>query len=349
MLRALVITASIVIPAGPLLGQTGLSMPTGGGSTPRWSAARPKAIPRTGAVPLCYDPTAVVDLAQHEARAEARGYERQLRDLARRSFGRVRGSLRARGLDEIGEFTDPAAFRPMIRVLKDEAADVQQAMLRLFDRSGAEGQAALAFYAIVQGEASRRGFREEAIRMLLAKEPPIAEEVLRDLDAGLRSTTHAVANGAAIVAARLGAIQTIPLLIFAQATADPVPPSGDLAWIVIGSQTTYVANLIPVVGGSAGAFQPVLGVVNEGSLLRVMDAVAVTYRIDVHNALVSMTSAEWGRPTGSMGYNMKEWYDWYNQTLVPFLDERDRIARMIDEVAAETPAEESGAGAPPRP
>ncbi|MFO0873666.1 MAG: hypothetical protein U0575_06800 [Phycisphaerales bacterium] len=280
-------------------------------------------IPSTGAVPPMYDPSSTSDARAMALRADARGYRRQIASIAHRCFGSKRSDrARAEGIAELREFTDPAAFRVMVDVLAREGADVQLALYEHLASQGADGQSALAYAAIRQGDSR---LRDDAISRLVR---PPSDDVLREIDFGLRSDTHAVANAAGFVAGQLNALGAIPLLIFTQATEDRVGQAGDLAWIAIGTQISYVANVVPVVGGSAGAFQPVLGVVNQGTLLRVMDAVAVTYRIDVHNSLVAMTSADWGQSTAGLGYNMKEWWTWFNETYVPFKREQSLAAEL---------------------
>lgn len=324
------ILLALAIGLGPIVVPCVLTSPCAAQTTGGFVLRSPQTtlyrlIPATGSVPLIYDPAKVEDREQLRLRAEAREYAHQMASLAHRSFKNARAKeARSKGLVELTEFTDAAALRPMWDVLGGEEADVILGVLDHFATRGEAGQAALVYAAIHTDD---KAVRHEAVRRMTS---PISDEALCEIDTGLRDSRHAIANAAGFVAGALNAVQAIPLLIFAQATEDRVAQTGDLAWIVIGTQTTYVANLIPVVGGNAGAFQPVLGVVNEGTLLRVMDAVAITYRIDIHNSLVAMTSSEWGKPTDSFGYNMKEWWTWFNQTLVPQKEEEARLARLLE-------------------
>lgn len=315
----------------PTDGRPDARAPVGNGAsvTPPAAPRPPRAtrpiepIPARGAVPPMYDEAATSDVKTLALRAEARGYAKQLKAIAHRCFGSQRSAkVRANGLAELREFTDPAALRVMVEVLRGEGPDVQAVILEQLARLGDDGQPALARYAILQEDVR---FRDEAIARIAR--PPI-DDVLREVDEGLRASQHSVVNAAGFLAGQLNALGAIPLLIFAQAAEDRVNQTGDLAWIAIGTQISYVANVIPVVGGNAGAFQPVLGVVNQGTLLRVMDAVAITYRIDVHNALVAMTSADSGQSTASLGYNMKAWWTWFNETYVPLKREQAKAAEM---------------------
>jgi len=74
----------------------------------------------------------------------------------------------------------------------------------------------------------------------------------------------------------------------------------------------------------------VLGVVTEGVILRAIDAVVVNYRIDIHNALVSMTTDEWGQSTEYLGYDPAKWYAWYNEQFVPHMRKQIEIAKLAE-------------------
>jgi hypothetical protein len=122
-----------------------------------------------------------------------------------------------------------------------------------------------------------------------------------------------------VIVNALDIVRAIPMLIFAQVnvTQNQETP-GDLAWIAIQTQRAYVAGLIPVAGDNAGGFQPIIGVVSEGSILRIVDAVVIEYRTVVNGSLVNLTTRDWGKPTDSFGYNVQSWWDWYNTEYVPF-------------------------------
>ena len=135
------------------------------------------------------------------------------------------------------------------------------------------------------------------------------------------------ATEAAVAAGVLEARRMLPHLIAAQYTAASGRARGDLAWIAMGTQRSYVANLIPVVGDGSGAFRPVPGVINEGFVLRVTDAVAVVYRTEVHRVLVGMTSEATGRDTSVNGWSLVRWRDWYNREYLPIAlaEAQDRL------------------------
>lgn len=306
---------AIVLSALALTALSGPDLVAGG-----LSGARLAPLPKSGEVPsILLDwrgPTAD-ELA---LRARRRGYEKQIRQIRRKHFGSIRRQpVRDEGIALVQEFKDPAAFRPLIEVLGEERDDVRLALLDHFRGLAGEGQTALAWVAVTHEE---EAIREEAMARMTS---PAGPGVLAVLDQALRSPKHAVANHAGALAGALGAIETIPLLIFAQATRDPAPQDeGDLAWIAIGTQQAFVANLIPVVGSNSGAFQPVLGVINEGIVLRVTDAVVIIYRTIIHNALVSLSTRDFGESTEAFGYDTEQWWRWYNDEYLPLkLAQRD--------------------------
>ncbi|MCP3904687.1 MAG: hypothetical protein GY715_13755 [Planctomycetes bacterium] len=288
---------------------------------PRYGLLTP--IPDRGGVPPISSLLGVPSERELEWRARARNYEKQLSGIRRVHFGRSRSErLRAEGFERLREFTDPAAFRPMIEVTGGEADDVRLAVLDHLRDQGDEGQAALAWVAIHD---RNDAIRNEAMNRMAT---PVSVPVLRVLDQALRSNVHRVASNAGWLSGAMNALETIPLLIFSQATRDPAPQDeGDLAWIAIQTERAYVQDLVPVVGDSSGAFMPVVGTVSEGIVLRVTDAVVIVYRTVIHRVLVSMTSRDWGHPTDDMGYDMRAWWEWYNTEYVPFKNrQRERAA-----------------------
>lgn len=283
-------------------------------------------IPARGEVPPLVKRDELPPEGYLRQRAEVREYRRQIRRIRYLHFrpgGRAR--LRAEGIEQIREFTDPAAFRLLITELGKEKDDVRLAVLDHLAAQGEAGQPALAWTAIYDTDPA---IRNEATLRLTT---PAEEGVLAVLDEALRSRTHAVANRAGGMAGTLGVLDTIPLLIFGQVTTDRVENQGDLAWIAVQTQTAYVQRLEAVTGSGSGAYQPVMGVVNEGSVLRIMDAVAYFYRTEVHRVLVSMTTADWGSSTEELGYDLLAWWHWYNEEYVPYKNEQILVEHLAGE------------------
>ncbi len=138
---------------------------------------------------------------------------------------------------------------------------------------------------------------------------------------GLQSTNDDEAIAATELAAALNLFDFIPLMAAAQVAQRPAGTQGgqrgDLGWIMIGQQQTYVADLQPVVSNNAVAFDPQIGVVSDGVLLRVHDAVVTAVRTPIHRRLVDWTTGAWGQPTGTLGYDPDAWRDWYDNEFIP--------------------------------
>lgn len=283
-------------------------------------------IPETGNLPPILGMLDGPTDSELRFRAAARKYAQQIRLLRHKYLGQIKvPSIRAEGIAQISEFTDPASFRPLLTELADEKDDVRLAVLNHLDAQGAPGQAALAWGAIYDKDPA---IRNEALKRLAR---PVSPPVLGILDSALRSREDAVANNAAAVVGTLNVLEAIPLLIFAQAVASPAENTGDLAWIAIETQRSYVASLQPVAGDASGAFQPVIGIVSEGSVLRVVDAVVVAYRTEVHASLVSLTTGDWGQSTEHLAYDLDRWWNWYNENYVPFRNTRAREAQLAND------------------
>ncbi len=297
--------------------------PAPGTTTGTTTGTGPETGPETGQGP------AQVSVPRNASEREAI----RLRQLRREHFGSVRvPELRAKGLAALAEFGDANSIELLYTMLRKEKPDVRDAMLDRIDSFGAKGQAALTWIAIEDPDAAMRAAATERI------DRPATPATLGVLDLALRQNAHATVNRAGGLAGTLNALPAIPLLIFAQVASDEVENQGDLAWIAMGTQRSYVSNVQPVLGAGSGAFTPIVSTILEGFVLRVTDAVAVTYRADAHNSLVAMTTADWGKPTGHLGYDPKAWWAWYNDEYVPF--KRAQAA----EAAAREKAEQAAKG-----
>jgi len=256
----------------------------------------------------------------------SRAAEEEIKIIRRRWLGTRRDpAMRAEGLRLLREMTAPTSLLPMHAVLREEKEDVREFVLAHFASLGSPGQAALACIAIRDADPT---LRREAMRRLVIPADPGA---LAMLDEALRDTTHAVVNHAGVVASHLQALGAIPHLILAQATADTISPGGGAAWIAIGTQISYIANLIPIVGNNVATFQPVPGTVMEGVVLQIDGCVAYSYRVEVHRTLVAMTTADYGQSTEALGYDPRAWRLWFNDVYVPFNRDRTAALRAIDD------------------
>jgi len=256
-------------------------------------------------------------------RAKVREYRRQIRRIRHEYLGDKRvPELRRKGIEQLREFTDPAAFLPLIEELKDEQDDVRLAVLDHFESRGEWGQAALAWTNLHIHDPE---LHYETLRRI---EGPASEPTLSVIDAALRSEDDFVANLAGRLVGHLEIYDAIPLMIHAQSETRPVRTPGDQGWILVGRRQVFVQALIPVIGDGSGGFIPVPGVLTEGVILRVVDAVAIIYRTEIHTTLVAMTSEDWGHSTAHLGYDVEKWRDWYNQEYLPYKREQAIIERL---------------------
>ena len=307
-----------------------IAVPFAGAQTNQLS--QPARIPTHGAVPGMVRPALLEALEDMTRAAEFGPYRRQLRSLARRHFGfRRDADIRQRGFDALRDFTDTGALFALPFAFDNERNDVRKVMFDHLSESGRIGQAALAWAAIHHKDVA---MRTEAMSRITLPHDPL---VLAVIETGLRDSRHAVVNASGSLAGAIGAAQAIPLLIFSQYSEDRVEKKGDLAWIAIGTQQSYVQNLIPVTGNGAGSFRPVIGTITEGFVMRVSDAVAIVYRSEVHIALERLSTTATGQSTASLGWDLNRWRAWYNDTYLPMLavrvetTERGRKADAIVE------------------
>jgi len=101
-----------------------------------------------------------------------------------------------------------------------------------------------------------------------------------------------------------------------------VDDGSGIAWILIGRQVAYVADLTPVVASNAVAFDPQLDVVIEGVVIRVIDAVVYAYRIEIHNQLLGLAGDAAGKPLDALGWDQAKWQSWWKDDMQPRLAAR---------------------------
>ncbi len=314
-------------------------------------AAPPAASPPTVSTERTWLERLRLDPASPPAKAHAdqakvrRQAEQALRKLRHQHFGRIKAqAVRQEGLLKLREYAQPAVFPLLITVFEKEDADVRLAILDLFAAAGSdEGDCALAWVATLDPRAE---FRQAAVERLAAgrtKERPTSDRVKFVIFEGLRSGKPEAMTASAQLAANLNLIDVMPWLISAQVTGQPVQQTASvggnagrddaLAWIMVGQQTAFVSDLVPVVGPNAVAFDPQLSVVNTGVILRIIDAAVVTYHVDLHNELVKWSTREFGAATDGLGYDINAWRRWYAQEFLP-------------KMAAKAKAEKEAAGGP---
>lgn len=228
------------------------------------------------------------------------------------------------GIMKLREYTDPALYPMMLTIFGGEDRDVRNALLDHFaDQKTDEADAALAWTA-VHGE--NKDFRSEATKRLSARVTEtgsVSRRVQSVIALGLKEPANEPVAAAAHLAQVLHLYDAIPMMINAQVTGGGGGTQDGtdtaLAWILVGTQQAFVADLVPVVGDNAVAFDPRLGVVTEGTVMRVIDAVVVTYRVEVNTSLVALSTEGWGgQSTASLGWDNAKWREWYTKEFVPY-------------------------------
>lgn len=227
-------------------------------------------------------------------------------------------ALRDEGLRMLRTFTTPEGQWALYHASRGTDGSIKLQVLEHLASLGSSGQAGLAWIAIHDRDAAIRNEAAERI------EQPPSNEALAVIDGALRSPNHMVVNQAGLLAGQINAIKAIPLLIAAQFAQDPVQDQADLAWIAIGTQRSYVANLVPITGNSSAGFQPVIGQIYEGVVMAIDDAAAVatTYRPGVHQSLMALATLDSGQSTAHLGWDLNAWVVWYNDTYLPILASR---------------------------
>ena len=292
----------------------------------------PQPIPASGPLPPMVDPALSRAIAVTARASAGDACRDELELLRRRNFGARRDAeLRAAGLRALRELDDSCQLFAMPRVFATERNDVRRAVIEHLALRGENGQAALAWTAIHH---DREDWRAAATAALAR---PATPATLAVMQSAFAASEHGTVERAGTLAGALDARVAIPHLIATQYSADTVRREGDLAWIAIGTQRSYVSNLIPVTGDGSGAFQPVPGIINEGFVFRVTDAVAVVYRTEVHGVLVDMSRRATGSDTSQQGWSLARWRDWYNRVYLPLA--RAEYRERLDELDAADYAE----------
>ncbi|MGP1272623.1 MAG: hypothetical protein ACTS22_04765 [Phycisphaerales bacterium] len=254
--------------------------------------------------------------------------EREARRIFSTFFKRTRNTqMHEQGWAELDPIlADTRTAEILLGLFADEPVALRRSLLdRYADLASEDGDTVLAWVAVFdEDEELRAHASARLIERVGDTEPAHGVQVV--LSEGLKSPQDEIAVSAAELVRAFDLLRAVPQLVQAQAQprrgGDDVR-TGALAQIVVGTQQAFVQDLTPVVANNAVGFQPTIGVVSSGTVLRVMDAVVWEYRTQVHRVLVDMTSAAVGESTARLGYDAHAWLDWYAAELRPILDERD--------------------------
>lgn len=291
-------------------------------------------------VPAPDSPQAKAHAAANRTRVQV---EKDLKKIRAKYFRSTRNTeTRQLGILEIRKHTDPAVFPLLLSTFEGEGIDAEDAVFdHLRDLKIDEADATLA-WAAIYGQSP--DYRQRATKRLLVRTAELGESSYRVKSAvalGLREQANQPLTAAAQLASTLGLYEAIPMLIQAQVgvgngsgNGNTADGNGALAYILVGRQEAFVANVTPIVGDSAVAFDPQLAVVTEGVVMRVIDAVVITYRVEVHAALVALSTRGFGgQSTARLGYDQRAWRTWYANEFVPYrrkLDDDAKAAAVKD-------------------
>jgi len=299
---------------------------------------------------LGIDPTSPKAKLHAQQTKTRKAAEKELRKLRMKYFARSKHiPTRQEGLAKLREYTDPALFPAMIEIFKNEDPDVRLALLDQFrDAQSDEGDTALAWVAVQDDNEGIRSAAGERLHQRINKDKAPPEQVKLVIFEGLRTHKNSSMVAAAQLAQGINLVDVIPWLISAQVTGVPAQQAvgvntgsgnGALAWIMVGQQTAYVSDLIPVVGTNAVAFDPQLSVINTGVILRVLDAVVVEYHVDIHNILTDWSTREFGESTKDLGYDIPAWNKWYKEDFTPRLAQKTEEKKAQEQKAKTAAAE----------
>jgi len=248
--------------------------------------------------------------------------EQDLRRVFYRFFKSTRNpEMHEQGWRELERFMDdPRVFELMLELFENKPIEIKRALLEMFVKAATgDADVILAWVAVFDHDDEMRTWAAGRLTERIGEGEP-SNRIQRVLEGALVSGDDDAAIASASLVRRFNLIKAIPYLIQAQAQPQREDVrTGAIAQIIVGTQQAFVANLTPVVANNAVGFQPTIGVVTDGVVLRVMDAVVWSYRTEVHRDLVGMTSDAWGRSTASLGYDHRKWFEWYEDEFKPTL------------------------------
>lgn len=344
-LLAAALTSSALAQPGLTIDRGGPDAPQGGGS----GVQLPEETLRRLVPTDPSDPSMKATLEWNKRRVAV---ARALKVIRLKHFRSIRNTeIRQAGILKIRGYTDAPSFPAMLEVFEGEGRDVELAVLDHFmDQKSEQGDASLAWAAVFGREAE---FRAAAVDRLQRRHRGGGEVSLRVksiIAEGLEPRhNQRIIEAAAETASILRLYEAIPMLIQAQAAASGSgggSGSGDrpaLAYIYIGTQRSFIADLNPVVGESAVGFDPVPGVITEGTVLRVTDAFVTILSPAINTSLVALANSGWNGPsTASLGYDQARWRKWYQHDFLPYRGEVMEQARQAAELVG-PPSDLAGA------
>jgi hypothetical protein len=290
--------------------------PSGGGS------------PAVVKIPNPDDPAVKQYAATQKQRVQA---EKEMRKIRVEFFDNIRNTeIRQIGISKLRQYADkPYLYPSLLREFARSGEDVRGGILdMLVAQETDEADTTIAWTAVFDKDPALRKLAAARLRTRIGDGAEATPRIKQVITLGLKpGATEEEIKTAAELANQFNVLEAVPLLINAQVTGAQTGLGGgggdtSLAYILVGTQQAYVADLEPVVGDSAVAFDPTIAVVTEGTYLRIIDAHVITYRMEVHNALIDMSSRAMGKPTDGFGFDQPRWRTWYTDEFKPFMEAR---------------------------
>lgn len=260
--------------------------------------------------------------------------EREMKKIRAKHFGSMQNQeIRQVGIDKLRQFADVSLYPSLLSIYERENPDVLNAVLDIFaDARTEQGDASITWAAVKSPNPALRDLAAHRLAQRSDDAGGLGNLSKVVIESGLKSPSETEAGAAAQLCEKLRLYEAIPAMINAQVRGAPgggggggvdVPldgsTMGSIADIMIATQQAFVADLTPVVGDSAVGFDPTLGVVTEGTYLRIMGASVITYRTVINNALIGLANAGWdGRSTASLGWDAAKWRFWYANEFKPY-------------------------------
>jgi hypothetical protein len=280
------------------------------------------------------------EMREYAAQRKKRlAFEKELKKLRSDYFRTARPpEVRRQAIEKLKQYTDPALFPSLVEVFSTEASDVRLALLDHFAaQKSDEGDTTLAWIGVYDKDKSVREAAARRLKERMVGKDTVPNRVQWVLYEGLvHGGEDAIAASARLINT-LDIVEALPMLINAQAGRSggggnsAGERTGALAYIFVGTQTTYVSDLTPVVSENAVAFDPQVDVVNDGVLLTVLDAQVYVLRGAVRQAAADIAERHAGLSTHHLGWNVPAWNEWYTKQFVPAMEKKRAEAQKVVE------------------
>jgi len=247
-------------------------------------------------------------------------FRRLVTEIARDQLPSTDFATKEAGRRTIAAMTDPAAVEPIATILANGNPDARMLAVETLGRiPGDESSRHLARYSLKDACDEVRAAAATALKDRQERRP------VPQLVAALKSGGP-TRDRAAMALAEMGDRRAIPALInrlnrteqriLEAPVATSTPVLGTGVYIAIGTVTTYVADLQPIVSTDSVGWDPTIGAITTGGVLDVRNVCVTIYRTiynvnvprpAVHDALTRLTGEDFG-------YDTAQWQAWYGKS-----------------------------------